>query len=272
MADFEMPEDLKGKSPEDIAKMYLDARSEYEKYKNEWEPRAKTWQSYSELGDPEEIRKVIDWGKTVAAPLVQKIAKGEAYLLNDADYKAYKSWAEKTQNGRSTEVAPSPDDDLFAPVEKRLEEKLAAAMQKLIEDRAKAYDGQIQRGFKALQDQLNLYAHTNKLQRQYPNLDLEAVVKKGAELAQLPADKLLDALIESEMKNSTMEAEIEKRVAAKLAEKQTDDEASRVASLLENRRGGGTLPAKTDNKSAMTQLVRTLGTKYPDIFSQIPLS
>jgi hypothetical protein len=269
---FVMPEDLKGKSPEEIAQLYSNTRSEYEKYKSEWEPRSKEFERWSRLGNPDELEQVVNWGKTVAAPIVQKLAKGEAYLLNDADYKAYQNWAEKTKNGTAP-PASAPDEELFGPVEKRLEEKLIAAANRLINERAAAFDQNINRGFKTLQDQQNLFAHVMRLQKQNPNLDIDAVMKKGAETASMSPEQLLAWIIDSESKTSGMEAEIEKRVAAKLAEKDAEKQNDQVKTLLGSRRAGGGLPNRPMKTAERTKaLVEDLNKKFPGIWDQIPLA
>lgn len=274
---FEMPDDLKGKSAEEIAQLYLSTRTEHEKYKGEWEPRAKELERWSSLGKPDEIEEVVKWGKTIAAPLVNKIAKGEAYLLNDADYKAYKAWADKTGNGTRQPAADNaaPDDELFAPIRKSLGEELRGEVTKLIEERAKGFDTNIRTMFKQIQDQLNLYGHVSKLQRQHPNLDFEGLLKEGAELTQMPADQLLEKLIQNNLKMATMDEEVEKRVAAKLAEHETSKNTDAVKALLENRAvGAGTMfGAQKPNRESVTRgLVGMLNDKFPGLLAQMPLT
>lgn len=273
---FQMPDDLKGKSAEEIAQLYVNTRSEYDKYKGEWEPRGKDLERWSSLGKPDEIEELIKWGKTVAAPMVNKIAKGEAYLLNDADYKAYKAWSDKTGNGtrQPVEAAANPDDDIFAPVKKSLQEELRAETARLIEERAKGFDTNIRTMFKQLQDQLNLFGHVSKLQREHPKLNFDDLLKRGAELAQMPADKLLDSLIQSELKTATMDDEIEKRVAAKLAERDAGKNNDAVKTLLENRAVGtpSAFGKKPNRESTVRGLVGALNEKFPGLLEQIPLT
>lgn len=272
--EFTMPDDLKGKSLEDIAKMYVETRGEYDKYKGEWEPRSKDYDRWSKLGTPDELEQGVNWMRTVAAPIITKITKGEAYLLNDADYKAYQNWATKTKNGTAqhTETLDA-NDELFAPVEKRLEEKLIAAANKVIDDRARYFAQQMQGNFKTIQDQLNLFGHVTQLQKQYPNLDFNELLKKGAEMAAMPADKLLQSLIDSETKLSGMEAEIDKRVAARIAEKETEKQNEAAKTLIGGGRGGGNLPrAPMKRADVMKGLIGDLGTKFPGIMEQIPLA
>ncbi len=272
MADFEMPADLKDKSLEDVAKMYSETRAEYDKFKGEWEPRAKQWEEWSALGDPTEIKKVIDWGKSVA-PVWQRIAQGEAFLLNDADYKAYKNWSDKTKNGTVKPDAVASDDDLFAPVKKSLAEELRAEMDRRLDERVKGFDSTFKNAMKGVQDQLNLYGHVAKLQKQHPNLDFDSLLRKGADLAQMPADQLLNSLIESETKLSGMEAEIDKRVAAKLAEKDTEKNDSAAKALIDGRRSGGNLPlAPRKRQDVMKGLIGDLGKRFPGLLEQVPLT
>lgn len=274
MADeFQMPEDLKGKSPEDLARMYTETRSEYDKFKGEWEPRSKDWEAYQAYGKPDEIKQIVDWGKTVA-PVWQKIAKGEAYLLNDADYKAYKNWADKTGNGtRQPQETTSQDDELFGPVKKSLREELFADLKKEVDQYYQRLGGEVQRGYKTLQDQQNLFAHVIRQQRLNPNLDIDSILAKGAKLAQMPADELVNHLIEAEAKSAGMEGEIEKRVAAALAERDAAKQNDTVKTLLDNRRGSGNLPLSSPKRvDVMKGLIKTLNDRHPGILEQIPMA
>jgi hypothetical protein len=273
---FQMPDDLKGKSAEDIAQLYVSTKADYDKFKGEWEPRSKDWEAWSELGKPDELKQVVNWAKTVAAPIVQRIAKGEAYLLNDADYKAYKGWADKTGNGTRQAAdagGSSADDDLYAPIKKSLAEELKAELNRLVDERAKTVDAGLKQFIKTTQDQLNLFGHVQKLQRQNPNLDFDQLLQKAAARSTMTAEQLLNELIDSEGKLSGMEAEIEKRVAAKLAEAETAKENARTTTLLETRRLGGNLPINPPKRTDVTKaLVSELGKKFPGIYDQIPLA
>lgn len=275
MADtFQMPAELAGKSAEDIAQLYLDTRKQYDEYKGQWEPRAKDWESYSSFGKPDQIKQIFDWGRGVAAPVLSRIEKGEAYLLNDADYKAYKAWADKTGNGtKPAEVTPSPDDDLFAPVEKRLEEKLLNAIGKMIGEREQKFRADITGWQKLNDDKFNLFNRAQQLKGQYPNLNFEEIIKKLSDVAQMPADKLLEWGLEQEGKLAGLEGEIEKRVAAKLAEKEAEKGNDSVKTLLESRRVGGSYPTQRPTREAAVRgLVETLNGKYPGVFERIPLA
>lgn len=273
MPDFQMPDDLKGKSAEDIAQLYLSTKGEYDKFKGEWEPRSKAWGEYQTYGSPDEVKQVLDWSKSVAAPLVTKIANGEAYLLNDADYKAYKGWADKTKNGTAKPETVNSDDDLFKPSMDRAKEEILAAVNKLIDERSKGLDANVTRGFKSLQDQLNLFGHVTKLQRSNPNLDFDEILKEGAELAQMPADKLVDRLIDLKAKENSFEKRVQDAVAAALAEKETEKQNEQVKSLVDNRRGAGNIPlAPLKRADVMKGLIGELGKKFPGLTEQIPLT
>lgn len=279
-APWQMPDDLKGKSVEDLARMYVEQRSqydntrqEYDKYKGEWEPRQASWQRYEKLGTPDEIEQLNNWGQTQAAPIMRKIAQGEAYLLNDADYKAYKAWADRTKGGRQQPAETSADDELFKPLEQRLTTQFEQRFNDMLDARARQFQQNLDARLKMQQDQLNLYAHVNDLKAKHPNVNFNDLLKRGAELAQMPADQLFDALLDSEVKGAGMEAEIEKRVAARLAEKQTDAESDRAKALLENRRVGTNFNGQRPTRdAAMRGLVGTLGQKFPDIWNQLPVT
>lgn len=270
-AKFEMPDDLRGKSAEDIAQLYVNTKGEYDKFKSEWEPRGKEFETWSSLGKPEEIKEVLNWAKQVA-PLHQKITAGEMQLLNSADYKAYQQWAEQTQNGKRQSTQTNPDDELFAPVEKRLEEKVLNAVNKLIEDRAKGFDTNIQRGFKGLQDQLNLYGHVQRLQKAHPDIDFDTLIKEGAELASAPADKLLEMLLSSRTKEASFDKRVQDAVAAALAEKTVQDDNARVKTLLDSRKIGPAQQQRPTRENTIRNIVDQLSQKHPDIFNQIPLA
>lgn len=272
---FEWPEDLKGKSPEDLAKLILDGRKDFDTYKGEWEPRKTNWAAYEKLGKPEEIDQVIKWGKT-NAPLFDKIAKGELKVLNDADYKAFENWSKTQKGGKPAEGAQptgEASEELLAPMRTQLLEELKKSLTEMVGGESKRYQAELQRGLKQLVDQQNLFSHVMNLKAKYPTLDFEALMKEGADLATMSPDKLLESLIQSRLKEATMNDEIEKQVQAKLGAKKTDEEADRVKALLEARRvGPGAVNGKPKREDVMKGLVSTLTEKYPGIFNALPVT
>ena len=275
---FQMPDDLKGKSIEEIAEAlsttradYDRTQSEYKAFKEQWEPRSKTWDSYEQLGKPDELDAVVKWGRTYA-PLIEKIAKGEAKVLNDADYKAFENWSNQTRNGTAPrEPAVADDDPLLVPLREQLSKSLEERFTKMIDDRSKQFGGQFQTAVKQLQDQMNLYGHVSQLRQQYPKLDFNDLLKKGADLASMPPEKLLQELITTQSKLSGVDAEVEKRVAEKLAAAETNKEASTVKALLETRQSGNYTPGKPKREDIVRGLVGELSKKFPGIFEQMPV-
>jgi len=268
--DFVMPEDLKGKSPEEIAKQYLNTKTEFEKFRSEYEPRAKTLEAYSKYGKPEEIEELVKWGKTYA-PLIEKVAKGELKVLNDADWKAYEGFAKNGRDKAAQSAADDPDEAIFAPVRDKLRDELTGLTKKQIEDVAKGYEARFNQSVKALHDQMNLFAHVLDLKSKYPNVDFDKVIAEGADLAKLPADQLLDRLVQSRIKEATLAEEVERQVAAKLAEKTQQNDESRVKALLDGR-SAGTLPLTAQKPAdSVASLVKALGAKFPGIWESIPV-
>lgn len=279
-AAFEMPDEFKGKSAEEIAQRYLETKTNYDKldteyksYKGEWDARKPQWDEYSALGEPKTVNEAIKWAREVAAPMVQKVAKGEAFLLNDADYKAYKNWADKTANGTRQTVQDDASDELFKPVEQRLTEKLLGLMDERINSRASQFDKNFSGGMKALQDQLNLFAKVQGMQTKNPGVNFDDLLKRGAELANAAPDQLLEQLLSMEVEKSSFDQRLEAAVAAKLAEKEVGKDNDVVKALMENRRVGmNSTAAKPTRENTLRNLVNALNKKDPGILQQMPLS
>lgn len=279
-AAFEMPDEFKGKSAEEIAQRYLETKTNYDKldteyksYKGEWDARKPQWDEYSALGEPKTVNEAIKWAREVAAPMVQKVAKGEAFLLNDADYKAYKNWADKTANGTRQPVQDDASDELFKPVEQRLTEKLLSQMDERINARASQFDKNFSGGMKALQDQLNLFAKVQGMQTKNPGVNFDDLLKRGAELANAAPDQLLEQLLSMEVEKSSFDQRLEAAVAAKLAEKEVGKDNDVVKALMENRRVGmNSTAAKPTRENTLRNLVNALNKKDPGILQQMPLS
>lgn len=279
-AAFEMPDEFKGKSAEEIAQHYLETKTkydtldtEYKTYKGEWDARKPQWDEYSALGEPKTVNEAIKWAREVAAPMVQKVAKGEAYLLNDADYKAYKNWSEKTANGTRQPAQDDASDELFKPVEQRLTEKLLGLMDERINTRASQFDKNFSGGMKALQDQLNLFAKVQGMQTKNPGVNFDDLLKRGAELANAAPDQLLEQLLSMEVEKSSFDQRLEAAVAAKLAEKEVGKDNDVVKALMENRRVGMNSTAqKPTRENTLRTLVAALNKKDPGILQQMPLA
>lgn len=279
-AAFEMPDEFKGKSAEEIAQRYLETKTNYDKldteyksYKGEWDARKPQWDEYSALGEPKTVNEAIKWAREVAAPMVQKVAKGEAFLLNDADYKAYKNWADKTANGTRQPVQDDASDELFKPVEQRLTEKLLSQMDERINARASQFDKNFSGGMKAFQDQLNLFAKVQRMQAQNPDVNFDDLLQEGAQFANAAPDAMLEQLLAMKVEKSNFDKRLEAAVAAKLAEKEVGKDNDVVKALMENRRVGmNSTAAKPTRENTLRNLVNALNKKDPGILQQMPLS
>jgi hypothetical protein len=218
---FTMPEKFAGKTSEDIAKSYLELESKY----GETSGKLKDYDSYSKIGKPEDIAQAIEWAKNMK----QALDKG---LLVP---KGQQQQTAPVQNG-SVPTEPWKADDWAykSPAEQfqMMAEHLQNQNKSYIDGIAKQYGDQLQ-GLTA-QDarQKSILLKAIKTAIKNPDTDPEELLAQAAEYAQKSPEELIEMVLEARGNTpASRQAEIDKLVNQKLAEKIQEYEARQLADI-----------------------------------------
>jgi len=219
-SEFKMPEKFANAKPEDIAKAYV----ELERTLGEQGAKLKDLERYSSLGKPDEIQQAIDWARTV----YKKLEAGEL-----VDKSVLKPAAKAEHSGLPWE-APDWDYKSDADKAKAMAEYARSEAQRLIEQKANEYGQQINqyRQLQGSEMQLLLDA-INAAITSGGKTDVKSLLVNAAELATKSPQDLLKMAFENLTAKERMEAEIEKRVNAAIAEAKQKMDNERLSVITE---------------------------------------
>ena len=217
---FQIPEKFKDKSAEDIARAYAELESQHGKLASEV-GKYKGYDEVAKLGKPQEIVEAIQWARQV----------NQALKDGKITYKeAQKAMNQGPQGGNQQGSAPW-DSENFDYLTPREQAKAIMDYQKsqglgetksYIDNIAQQYGSQIQQQYDLANKQQNILLKAIKQAIKNPDVDVEDLLSQAAELAGKGPEELLQMAMDARMAPKSMETEIEKRVNAKLAEKEQE--------------------------------------------------
>jgi len=229
---FKMPEKFAGKSAEEIAKAYTELESQHGKAASEL-GKFKGYEDVVKLGSAKDISDAIAWARQVN----QAFKEGR---ITAAQAKQAKQDGPPVDTGNGSQ-APW-DNEQFDYLSPREQAKAIAEYNKrssfdstkeYIDGIAKQYGDQLQNWNGMNQRQQNILLKAIKQAIKNPDVDPEELLTQAAELAGKGPEELLNMAMEARMAPKSMEAEVNKRVAAKLAEEE-QNRINREAGMLSN--------------------------------------
>lgn len=259
---FTMPAKFAGKSAEDIAKAYSELESQHGKLTNE-AGKYKEWDEVAKLGKPKDVVEAINWARQVN----QALKEGKI---------TYKQAQQAVAQG------PGPQGGNDAPWDNENFDMLSPREQaKAIYDhqmnqgfnKTKSYIDEVAQGYgKQITDFGNMSKREQKLlfesikaAIQNPGTDPEELLTQAAELASKSPEELLQMALQNKLSPKTQEAEIEKRVTARLAEEEQkrQNETAKQISNATGRRPtfGNRTKTRDDENRAILQTLEKQGIK-----------
>lgn len=214
-APFSMPEKFVGKSPEEIARAYL----EVEKQHGKAAARLGTLDAYSKIGSPEQIQQVIDYARQVKAALDAGtlVPKGQEKPPTAAAKPDAKPW--------------EADDWAFrSPAEqaRAIADEVNRSAQELIEQRAAQYGKTIEGLAGRDAREKSILVKAIEAVRRNPSLSIEELLNDAAGLAQKTPEELIEMAFQSRLQTpESRSADIEKEVAKRVADEMQKRDAQK---------------------------------------------
>ena len=230
---FTMPDKFKDKSAEDIARAYSELESQHGKMTNEL-GKYKGYDEVVKIGSPKDIVEGIQWARQVNAALKS----------GQITYKQAQTAIAQGPQGDGSSQAPW-DNESFDYLTPREQAKAITEYNKTkgfgdtksyIDQIANQYGTQIQQQYDLNNKQQNILLKAIKTAIKNPDVDVEDLLTQAAELAGKGPEELLNMAMEARMAPKAQEAEVQKRVAALMAEKDQERQNNELK-LINNATG-----------------------------------
>lgn len=206
-----LPEKFAGKSVEDVVRMYTELESSVGKASQELGDLRKQAEAYSKIGSPDDITQALQ----VGTQLYEALQDGRLVAKDTKDKSSHEASA----------PPPSPEDffdgyDLLSPQEqaKKQTQHVLNTIIPYIDKLAVAANAEISKSAEASRQERRLLTRVFEMKMKNPQLDIESVLKRATELAGATPDQLLDQALQGVTAPEEVNARVEERVAARLAE------------------------------------------------------
>jgi len=210
---FAMPEKFNGKSPEDIARAYVELEKQY----GQASSKVGALDAYAKIGTPEQIIQAIEYAQMAkrAIDSGEYVPKGK--IASPAKTESSKPWEADDWQYRS----PSDQADAMSTYTQ-------SQVQKYVDGIAAKYGEQIQGLAGRDAKEKSILVKAIEAARRNPNISIEELLNDAAGLAQKTPEELIDMAFQSRLQTpETRKAEIDKLVAAQVAEELQKRDAQR---------------------------------------------
>lgn len=200
-SSFQMPEKFAGKSPEDIAKSYVELEKQYGSHAE----KLKGLDAYTQLGTPEQINEALAW----ARDHYQKVQRGELVEKGKVQHKEVAPDSSKAPWDADDWAYKSPQEQF-----KAFSDYQQSQSKSYIDQIAGQYGQQI--GNLAQRDarEKAILLRAVKAAVQNPGVDPEQILAEASQLAGKSAEELIDMYLES--RQNSPEA-LQKKIADETA-------------------------------------------------------
>lgn len=235
---YSLPQELGGKSAEEVGRYYAERYHDYDNIKS----RADKFGEYEALNlRPDDIRQTVEWARGIVAPLMQgKRASwdrdGNRIVFLDGE-SAPAAPAAAPQNAFENWETLEPRQQ----AERLAEYVYGTQLTPRVNEIAQGYDTRFNQAVQQMQQQFGVFMDAIDRWTQNPNLKPRDIVAKAVELmraGQQPTS-FIDLAAQQLASPAQMEAEVQKRVAAALAEEKAKAEAEKknAAPILDTPTG-----------------------------------
>jgi hypothetical protein len=232
---FQMPENLAGKSAEEIAKDYVELRTKLDS-------RESVQKQLEQMGGLDNLRQWAMYGNQAYQQAVQA-----------------QQQAQQRQPAQQTQQVPVGDPyadwDTLTPKEQaqKLSNLVASAATQYInqygEQAVKAYAQQINDQLSGMNRQWEIFQKANRVWRKNPNVDIDTLLGSMAKMATADLDSLIDAAMNQAVGPAEIEAKVNAEVQRRLAEQKLKDQNQQVNVLAGASRAPFTMPDQPKNKA-----------------------
>lgn len=242
-SSFALPDELKGKGAEDIARYYTERYKDYDDLKG----KAAQVDSWSKFGKPEEVESRLSTFDKVAGALRQgKVivadGSGQLYAKDVSDLTPAERRQAQSQTPATSDSGDWTDGyDLLAPTDqgRRLEKHMQSVFNSIIEAKAREYGEQIaqfQQGqWRQMDTLLNMLAQI----QDHPELKIRDVLRVAGELGSKGAADPMKAAFDQFLTPAQVKAQAEKMAAEIIAEKEAKAQKERAERTLNGGNANG---------------------------------